>query len=126
MRLLPNWLKSNESLNGSFEAQQFLVSYKDLSVGILSYDGNKYKFEYTEAFKNQDEIGAIDNFLDTNRVYESKYLFPFFLARIPDPNRPIIKEKREKKKIDANPLSMLAYFSKKTLDNPFIVEKISS
>ena len=83
MRLLPNWLKSNESLNGSFEAQQFLVSYKDLSVGILSYDGNKYKFEYTEAFKNQDEIGAIDNFLDTNRVYESKYLFPFFLARIP-------------------------------------------
>ncbi len=124
MGLLPDWLKSNKSLNCSSDAQQFIVSYQNLEIGTLSYDGKKYKFEYSEDFKKQDDIGAIDNFMDKNKIYESKYLFPFFLARIPDPNRPIIKEERERKGIGADPLSMLDYFSRQTLDNPFIVEKV--
>ncbi len=126
--LYPSWIKKQKNKNK--KEYHFLIKDKNLIIGEL-YTKNEnekriYIFEYSEEFKEQhsgeNAVRKLTGFKEF-KTYKSEYLYPFFLSRIPDPNRPIIKEIIEKEGYDKNdPLQLLDRFGKKTLDNSFIVE----
>ena len=127
-KLYPDWLKPKE--NDKLSKVKFVIKYKSLNIAELTTDEeNNYVFKYTDDFKeqyNKEEkyVRKIAGFKNVDKIYKSKYLYPFFLSRIPDPKRPIIHEIVQKEKIDPNnPLALLERFARKTLDNPFIVER---
>ena len=130
-KLYPSWLKKNKHDSERNEkVYHFVVKDKNLIIGELytkSENGKRfYIFKYSEEFKEQhskpNAVRKLAGFRDF-KTYKSEALYPFFMSRIPDPNRPIIKEIVEKKNIDKNdPLEILEHFGKKTLDNSFIVE----
>ena len=131
-KLYPSWLKptNNNKTKQKPLQRKFIIKYKDLNVAKLTTDeDNNYIFEYTADFKKQykenqeSHVRKLAGFKEF-KTYKSKYLYPFFISRIPDPNRPIIKEIVEKENIDkTDPLALLERFAKRTLDNPFVVEK---
>ena len=130
-KLYPSWL-SNKNVEQEYK---FVIEYGDLEVGTLSTNNKNneriYIFKYSEKFKEQYQdknkkeiIKKLAGFKEF-KEYESQDLYPFFLSRMPDPNRPIIKEIVEKEEINADdPLAILDRFGKRTLDNPFIVRRI--
>jgi len=123
--LTPSWITKLGEKKLPSNNSKFIVSYKNTVIGNLYRDEDDfYVFEYSDKFKKQKEYKPLTSFPDKNNIYKSKYLFPFFVGRIPNPNRPIIKEILEKENIDKDdPLNILERFGKKTLNNPFIVEK---
>lgn len=122
MNLLPDWLLKNKKIKAR-EDIRFSLKYGNLKIGKLYREDENFTFEYENEFKKQDKIKRIVGFSNKEKKYESKNLFPFFVARIPEPNRPIIKEEIEKKKIDKNDVfQLLKYFGRENGDNPFILE----
>ena len=60
-------------------------------VGRLTYDGQVYRFAYTQSARQaQDECGfePLPSFQELGELYESDELFPLFSSRTPDPSRP--------------------------------------
>jgi hypothetical protein len=105
---------------------KFKIYYDSKVIADFSYNNETkvYRFEYTEEAKDLGERAIVPDFPNLEKVYESKYLAPFFISRIPPPNRPLIKEEREEKGIAEDPLSLLEHFGRRTWNNPFIVEKV--
>lgn len=98
----------------------FHLKYKNLLVGILTYDKNKWIFEYSDDFKNQNVIKPIINFPDVNKVYESYELMPFFAARIPKINQYYQLKKIKEANIDMNDtVGLLKIFGVNVIDNCF-------
>ena len=129
-KLYPPWLKKKPQPKKTLRQYRFEIKYKNLIVGELytqDEDGKQlYCFKYSKAFEDQhskeNAVRKITGF-KTFKTYKSESLYPFFISRIPDPNRPIIREIIKKDKIDeSDPLAILAHFGKKTLDNTFTVE----
>ena len=74
---------------------QNVDSRKKYHVGTLSKDNDKYRFEYSTKQKFRGLEEALNNgysylfpFKDVNTSYESKTLFPTFIKRLPNKNRP--------------------------------------
>lgn len=101
----------------------FTLLYKDLVIGVLSFDGELWSFAYSEAFKNQVEIAIIPTFPNKHKEYKSEVLWPFFQARIPSIKQPKIQEIIKQKGIlESDLISLLKTFGKRSINNPFILQ----
>ena len=58
-----------------------------IPVGLLGYDGVKYRFEYLQAATSAEGFRPLLGFKDLSAHYESDELFPLFHERIMDPSR---------------------------------------
>lgn len=73
---------------------ELLVLWQDPStramvpIGVLSFDGDVYGFEYLPAAAKQEGFRPLLGFRDLDRKYESETLFPLFEERVLDPTRP--------------------------------------
>ena len=126
-----NWFKkiTDKGIEESeFNAEgefKFLLKIQDLIIGYLSFNNGDWEFQYSEEFKNQKKYSRITGFSDLNKVYKSKILWPFFKIRIPGIKQPMIIEIIEAEKLDPkNEAILLRRFGKKTMSNPYILEKV--
>ena len=123
MSKIKNWLP--EGFFFKKEATEkigFQLVYDELQlvIGTLWFEGGKWYFSYSEAFKAQKDLVPIVDFPDTNKVYESEDLWPFFISRIPSAATPYVKRKIESNKIDKTSLiDMLKLFGENTITSPF-------
>jgi len=98
----------------------FVLLYKDLVIGKLTVKNGVWEFQYSESFKNQDLIQKIIDFPDTEKVYSSRSLWPFFAHRIPGLAQPGVKRILEEENIDHyNEVDLLKRFGHKSIANPF-------
>lgn len=104
---------------------QFVLLYGNLKIGKLTLKEDKWKFCYSEAFKQQDNIQPIADFPQKGKVYTSEVLWPFFASRIPSTATPYVQRKVSKQKININnQKDMLQHFGERTINNPFVLEVI--
>lgn len=98
----------------------FVLFYKELIIGKLSVKNGVWEFKYSESFKNQDVIQKIIDFPDTEKIYSSESLWPFFAHRIPGLAQPGVKRIIEEENIDRhNEVDLLKRFGHKSIANPF-------
>ena len=105
----------------------FNVKLLNNYIGQLRLEGNTWVFEYSDACKKNDELLPLPGFKDKNMIYKigKDQLWPFFAARIPTLNQPYHQKKLEGK--DSNDLfTLLDTFGRRSINNPFIVEKETS
>jgi HipA-like protein len=123
-----NWLNKlfkNEEQAGEFITPEnvkiiFLLKFKDLAIGNLYYEDNKWVFEYSNDFKNQNKIDALLDFPEKNKVYNAPYLWPFFAHRIPGLGQPQVQEIIKHENINPkNEIDLLRRFGRKSITNPF-------
>ncbi len=116
-----DWLGFRKAVEAPPEARaEFQLFYGDLKVGTLSVADSIWKFEYSDAFRQQDELRELLEFPNVDKVYESKELWQFFVMRIPSPEQPEVEEilRREHIKED-DAVSLLKRFGEYTITNPF-------
>lgn len=100
--------------------QEFVLKFKDLIIGYLKVKDRMWIFEYSEEFKNQDQLNALIDFPNKSRGYKSEVLWPFFAHRIPGLGQPQVQEIIKKENIDQrNEADLLKRFGKRTVTNPF-------
>ncbi|MES2388734.1 MAG: hypothetical protein V4543_12100 [Bacteroidota bacterium] len=107
------------------ENERFLFSWNELVIGVLSINAGKWVFEYSEEYRNRDDLRPVANFVDKNKIYISDTLWPFFFNRIPTPNQPIVQRHFERTGEvfnTADQVEMLRRFGIRTIDNPFVLE----
>lgn len=106
---------------------QFALTYDDLLIGWLSLQNGRWTFQYSEAFKEQNDIAPLIGFSAVDRVYESSELWPFFISRIPGVSRPAVQAILAEEGIDERNLAaLLARFGRKTIANPFVLEAMAA
>lgn len=99
---------------------KFILKYEDIKIGYLELNDGIWKFSYSEAFKEQDDLRPIVQFPDKHKVYENEELWPFFTIRIPGLNQPSIEKILESENIDrSNEVELLKRFGQKTISNPY-------
>lgn len=109
----------NSPVNTQGESK-FAIRLDKIDIGYLEYSDEKWKFNYSDAFRNQDKIHRIVGFSDLNKIYESDILWPFFKVRIPGLKQPLIKDILEKEKIDKNnEVDLLKRFGRNNVSNPY-------
>lgn len=115
---------SDEPITFKFEGSiKFTLKITDLEIGYLKIEDGLWKFNYSDAFKNQNKYARIAGFSDLNKTYSSEVLWPFFKIRIPGLKQPMIKEIIERENLDmANEALLLSRFGKRTMSNPYILE----
>ena len=59
-----------------------------IPVGVLTFDGETYTFEYLPNVAGVDEFRPLLGFRDLAETYESDELFSLFRERVLDPTRP--------------------------------------
>lgn len=101
----------------------FELSYKDTKIGYLSLANGIWEYNYSEEFKNQITLLPLTDFPNKNKIYQGQDLWPFFLSRIPGLGQPKVQEiiKRENIKKD-DEVSLLKFFGKRTIANPYTLE----
>ena len=119
--------KNIEDLDCSFvhvnKSQKFLLKYQNNIVGHLSFDDNKWTFEYSSWFKNQQELQPLFEFQNLNKVYENKNLWPFFESRIPSIKQPKVQEYFQEHPNDRGNLAkLLVVFGGASVNNPYKLE----
>ena len=104
----------------------FRLTYGGLIIGVLTADTGTWRFVYSDQFKEQ--IGAsggirtLTDFPDTDKVYSSEELLPFFLARIPGQSQPEFQARVEARGLDRrNAVHLLREFGERSISNPFRV-----
>lgn len=108
-------LKTPRNKNAKFD-----LVYNDLTIGYLSLQNGEWKFEYSDAFKKQNEIIPIVDFPDKKKSYASEQLWPFFSYRIPGLDQPSVREAIARQNIDeSNEVDLLKYFGKFSVFSPF-------
>lgn len=61
------------------------VFYKSIFAGILSEEDDGYRFVYDDEYLHQSNVNPISLTMPTSqKIYESKVLFPFFDGLIPE------------------------------------------
>jgi len=89
-------------------------------VGSLSRFEGVWRFEYSEAWKQQKQFRPIAQFPDVQKVYESHELWPFFALRIPSLKQEAFRQIVEHDRVDAkDEAEMLSRYGKRTASNPF-------
>ncbi len=98
----------------------FVLKFKDLTIGHLKHDDGKWVFHYSDEFKNQNKIDVLIDFPKKDNTYEQSTLWPFFAHRIPGLGQPQIQEIIKHESIDANnEIDLLRRFGRKSITNPF-------
>jgi HipA-like protein len=102
----------------------FKLIWEDLLIGELySHQGN-WHFSYSEEFRHQNKLQALANFPRKDQVYDSDELWPFFHARIPTANQPMVERelKRTRQPFSTNDeVEMLRRFGRRTVSNPYVL-----
>ena len=102
------------------ETITFNLMYKDLLVGTLELEGGWWRFRYSAAFKNQDNLKPLPDFPNLEKVYNSEDLYPFFLHRIPSTKQPKVRAVIKEKNVDeTNKVALLKLFGFRSITNPF-------
>lgn len=102
----------------------FAVTYENRLIGTLELEGEEWKFTYSDVFKQEHFIAPLFDFPDVSKAYVTKELWPFFAGRIPGLKQPEVKEAIRRENIDKKDIAgLLARFGKRTIINPFIVER---
>jgi len=96
---------------------QFSLYYKNLLIGTLTLDNGEWIFEYSEEFKRQRKLPPLANFPSSDKIYQSKELWPFFASRIPSLNQ--LSSKQEK--VEKNEADLLKKYGQRTITNPYIL-----
>lgn len=98
----------------------FVLMFKDLTIGYLNYDNGKWVFQYSEEFKNQNKIDVLVDFPNKDQKYEEAFLWPFFAHRIPGLGQPQVQEIIKHENINPrNQIDLLRRFGQKAITNPF-------
>lgn len=103
------------------ETASFVLSLKEIKIGILSCESGQWEFKYSDSFKDKKgEYKTIVGFPDVEKIYKTATLWPFFRLRIPGLKQPAIQEILEEEDIDKeNEVELLKRFGKKTIANPY-------
>ncbi len=98
----------------------FVLMFKDLTIGHLNHDNGKWVFQYSEEFKKQNKIDVLVDFPKKEQRYVDSYLWPFFAHRIPGLGQPQVQEIIKEEKLNPhNEIDLLRRFGKKSITNPF-------
>lgn len=101
----------------------FSLKYNENIVGYLKFENNKWYFEYSTWFINQNLLQTIIEFPENNKKYESVELWPFFSNRIPSIKQPKVKKYIENNtKENYSEAKLLEIFGKSSVNNPFKLE----
>jgi HipA-like protein len=105
--------------NPSGSKGEFHLKYRNILIGILSYDNNTWTFKYSDEFKEHN-IKPIMDFPDPEKVYQSNQLWPFFASRIPSLNQSFQFKKIAKAQVNKDDsVALLRLFGNETITNPF-------
>lgn len=92
----------------------------------MSVEAGKWKFEYSDEFKQNDSMRPIVGFPDIDKIYQSDELWQFFASRIPSPEQAEVEEILKRENIEEDDaVSLLKRFGRKTITNPFELEKVA-
>ena len=98
----------------------FMLRYRQLPVGHLTLDHGRWRFAYTDEFRQSESLRPITEFPDLDRTYESDELWPFFFMRIPSSRQGAVEEFVRKEQIDSDDeVQLLRRFGRRTSANPF-------
>src|SRR5262245_275038 len=122
-----DWLGFHKAVEAPPEVRaEFQLFYGQLLVAVLSVADSVWKFEYSEAFRQQDELRPLVEFPDVDKVYESKELWQFFVMRIPSPEQPEIEEILKSEHIrEDDAVTLLKRFGEHTITNQFRLQAAS-
>lgn len=99
---------------------KFKLKYQDDIIGYLNYDGSVWSFDYSEWFKNQDDLQLLFEFPGKEKVYKSVELWPFFESRIPSIKQPKVQAYLETHPSDRNnKVKLLELFGITSVNNPY-------
>lgn len=98
----------------------FKLKFEKQLIGILTYEEDQWKFQYSDEFKKNKRITPIIDFPDLDKIYTNNQLWPFFATRIPSLNQPFQLKKVKRANIDKdNPVELLKLFGSDTITNPY-------
>lgn len=102
---------------------RFSLKYQNTVIGSLAFENEEWSFEYSEWFKNQNELQPLLEFPIVENKYKTKELWPFFSNRIPSFKQPKIKNYIEKHPSErTNTVKLLELFGEYSVNNPFKLE----
>lgn len=103
---------------------------QSILVGTLRQEEGEFVFEYSPAFKAQDELPPISAFPEKGCVYRSSALWPFFAVRLPPMDRKDVQSIIAEKKIPTHDvLRLVAELAGKSPTSPYelrYVERVES
>lgn len=112
--------EGQESINTPEDlSAEFVLMFNELTVGKLSLEKGIWKFVYSLEFKNQEAVSPLIDFPETNKVYESSQLWPYFSYRIPGLNQPMVQDIIKNDKIEGNEVALLKKFGRYSIFSPF-------
>jgi|26BtaG_2_1085354.scaffolds.fasta_scaffold00010_100 hypothetical protein len=115
--------KENCVIESKNATHLFTLKYQNNIIGELKYENNNWLYQYSEWFKNQNELQPLLEFPMIDTKYQSTELWPFFLDRIPSFKQPRIKNYIEKHPNErTNTAKLLELFGKYSVNNPFKLE----
>lgn len=118
-----NFSKENCIIEHNNTIHLFSLKYQNNVIGELKFENSKWLFEYSDWFKNQNELQPLLEFPLVNIKYQSTDLWPFFLDRIPSFKQPRIKNYIEKHPDErSNTAKLLELFGEYSVNNPFKLE----
>ena len=111
------WVDGNESQLQIADGEEirFLLKYRKMTIGKLSFNDNCWKFEYADEFILQKNISPLVNFPQKDKVYQSEVLWPFFASRIPS-NAQLMLAKDEE---NTDLVKLLKEYGRRTVINPY-------
>lgn len=91
-----------------------------VTVGHLRFQQGLWTFEYDAEFKaKREQFHPIEGFDRFDHVYQSRTLFPFFAVRIPDLDRPDVRQRLEADHLrDPEPTDLLRLFGRRVVSSP--------
>lgn len=106
----PNHLEVYRRFNKQFEL-----------VGTLARKGDKFVFRYDPQYAGK----PISAFPDSDRVYRSEYLWPFFSVRIPPFAREDMRKQMAKLHIrEDQVIEILGLIAKVSITNPYVLKLV--
>jgi HipA-like protein len=118
-----SWLGTTKDVPPASESPVvFKLSLGHLIIGHLRREPDRWIFEYTEEFRNQEEIKPIMDFPTVTNAYQSDELWPFFKIRVPSKNQPSIHRRFTHDQLNGlTVIDMLKFFGRRSAANPFIL-----
>lgn len=106
------------------ERTAFLLKDHNLDIGHLWLDNGTWHFEYADAYRRRTDVRPVGSFVQLEQRYESKALWPFFVARIPGMGQPRVQRLiREENLQEENEIQhmLLKRFGERAIINPYIL-----
>lgn len=113
-----------EKQNSRANCNNLIVKYDGVNIGILSFDGNTYTFEYDKKERsNNFKLPGIDYPKAT-----SKKLWPYFISRLPEPHTSMFTKLLNLYNLQgedrSNLMVLLGTVGSKVVTDPFIIQPL--